>query len=188
MRARYYDPATGTFISADPLGSLGSGQNLYGYVGGDPVNFVDPLGLYGISNLWDDFSGTLREMPAVAWEHRGSLLAAAGAGACALSAGTACLVIAAAAMVNAIGTGTWQAVKGCWRSARANYIGGLIPPGGRTAGWALSEGQRLLKGTGLAFSRGAEQAQRAGISIPTGIASGVFDEMTDSVDGVGCGC
>ncbi|MBJ7459016.1 MAG: RHS repeat-associated core domain-containing protein, partial [Thermoleophilaceae bacterium] len=40
MRARYYDPASGVFTSADPIGSLGSGQNLYGYVGGDPLNFV----------------------------------------------------------------------------------------------------------------------------------------------------
>lgn len=48
MRARYYDPATGTFISRDPIGSDGSGQNLFGYVGGDPTNAVDPSGLWGM--------------------------------------------------------------------------------------------------------------------------------------------
>ena len=41
---RYIDPVTGTFTQADPIGVAG-GLNVYGYVGGDPVNFSDPLGL-----------------------------------------------------------------------------------------------------------------------------------------------
>jgi RHS repeat-associated protein len=49
-RARYYDPEIGRFISEDPLG-LADGVNLYAYVGGSPVNLVDPLGLYS----WDQF-------------------------------------------------------------------------------------------------------------------------------------
>ena len=44
-RARYYQPQTGHFISEDPL-SWASGQfNDYAYVGNNPINFVDPLGL-----------------------------------------------------------------------------------------------------------------------------------------------
>ena len=43
-RARYYDPRIGRFMQTDPIGVSG-GVNLYGYVGGDPVNFRDPLGL-----------------------------------------------------------------------------------------------------------------------------------------------
>ena len=42
---RYYDPATGRYITADPIG-LSGGLNLYSYVNGNPVNAVDPLGLY----------------------------------------------------------------------------------------------------------------------------------------------
>lgn len=41
---RFYDPATGRYISADPIGLQG-GINLYAYVSNDPVNMVDPWGL-----------------------------------------------------------------------------------------------------------------------------------------------
>jgi RHS repeat-associated protein len=44
MRNRYYDPKTGRFTQEDPIG-LAGGLNLYGYAGGDPVNFSDPFGL-----------------------------------------------------------------------------------------------------------------------------------------------
>ncbi len=44
LRNRYYDPNTGRFTQMDPIG-LAGGLNLYGYAGGDPVNFSDPFGL-----------------------------------------------------------------------------------------------------------------------------------------------
>jgi RHS repeat-associated protein len=43
-RNRYYDPASGRFTQEDPIG-LAGGVNVYGYGGGDPVNFRDPFGL-----------------------------------------------------------------------------------------------------------------------------------------------
>jgi len=45
LRNRYYDPRTGRFISKDPIGFNGGDVNLYGYVGNNPVNWVDPWGL-----------------------------------------------------------------------------------------------------------------------------------------------
>ena len=42
---RYYDSATGRYISADPIG-LEGGMNLYAYVQGNPVNWVDPPGVF----------------------------------------------------------------------------------------------------------------------------------------------
>jgi len=42
LRARYYDPAIGRFLSQDPLAA----GNLYAYVGNNPVNWVDPSGLW----------------------------------------------------------------------------------------------------------------------------------------------
>jgi RHS repeat-associated protein len=45
-RARFYDPLTSRFISEDPLGFGGGDLNLYRYVGGQPVDRVDPSGEY----------------------------------------------------------------------------------------------------------------------------------------------
>jgi RHS repeat-associated protein len=42
-RARWYDPSTGSFLSADPIGYQDS-SNLYVFAGGDPVNGRDPTG------------------------------------------------------------------------------------------------------------------------------------------------
>ena len=44
FRSRYYDPGTGQFTQQDPIGIAG-GANVYGFAGGDPVNFSDPFGL-----------------------------------------------------------------------------------------------------------------------------------------------
>ncbi len=43
-RNRHYDPVTGQFTQSDPIGVDG-GLNLYGFAGGDPLNFDDPFGL-----------------------------------------------------------------------------------------------------------------------------------------------
>ena len=51
MRARYYDPEVGRFISEDPTGFDGGDVNLYAYVGNNPVMLVDPMGLCGSSAL-----------------------------------------------------------------------------------------------------------------------------------------
>jgi RHS repeat-associated protein len=46
---RYYDPATGRYLTPDPIGLTG-GINLYAYANIDPINAIDPLGLFSTSD------------------------------------------------------------------------------------------------------------------------------------------
>ena len=48
---RYYEPELGRFINRDPIEEDG-GLNLYGFVGNDPVNFYDYLGMILWIPLW----------------------------------------------------------------------------------------------------------------------------------------
>ena len=46
LRARYYDPATGQFLTRDPIEA--QSREAYGYVGGNPLNATDPSGLFRV--------------------------------------------------------------------------------------------------------------------------------------------
>ena len=55
LRARWYDPSTGRFLSRDPfpgLAALPQTQHPYVYVGNNPINLTDPSGEY-VESPWD---------------------------------------------------------------------------------------------------------------------------------------
>jgi RHS repeat-associated protein len=57
---RYYDPATGQFVSVDPM--VNETEQAYAYAGDNPVNDVDPSGLSSydpswLNKAWNDTGG-----------------------------------------------------------------------------------------------------------------------------------
>lgn len=104
-RNRYYDPASGQFTQEDPIG-LAGGMNLYGYAGGDPVNYSDPFGL-------------CTPMP-------GCLLAAAGGGGGSVAVGVRLVVPALPNLTPAVGVVGLAAVGGV-------LIRPAFPGSGKTA-------------------------------------------------------
>jgi RHS repeat-associated protein len=46
--ARDYDPATGRYIQADPLGLAGGSYTTYAYADGNAISEIDPLGLWSV--------------------------------------------------------------------------------------------------------------------------------------------
>jgi RHS repeat-associated protein len=51
LRARYYDPTTGQFLTRDPLEQLT--RQPYSYAQDNPINGTDPMGLCGTSSIGD---------------------------------------------------------------------------------------------------------------------------------------
>lgn len=56
MGARYYDPQLGRWLSEDPAGIAG-GLHLYAYAGNDPVNRIDPTGMFDCVGVEDPNGG-----------------------------------------------------------------------------------------------------------------------------------
>jgi RHS repeat-associated protein len=65
---RDYDPEMGRWTARDPIGFAGGDTNLYGYVGGNPIVYIDPLGLQNsLSEALNAWSQTFPS-PSGYWE------------------------------------------------------------------------------------------------------------------------
>ena len=61
---RYYDPGVGRYLTADPV-KLDGGLNSYQYVDGNPVGWVDPLGLKGMPGADNQPTGNRSPEPEI---------------------------------------------------------------------------------------------------------------------------
>ena len=64
MRARYYSPELRRFVNADIIaGEITNAitLNRYAYANGNPVSFVDPLGLWSLRNAWNKLTDWVEE-------------------------------------------------------------------------------------------------------------------------------
>jgi RHS repeat-associated protein len=151
LRARYYDPTAGQFVSRDPLSQ--QTRSPYGYVGGDPLNAHDPSGQDGCS--WNPFSDNSCEIAAPARAVSGAARTAWNVGAAAAQdawhAGSA-----AAGWVASHPLETFGAALGAVSLATGV---GEIAGGVTIAGCALSEGTLAV------------------ISFGTGAAGTLLDEL-----------
>lgn len=100
LRARYYDPSTGQFLTRDPIEALT--RSPYAYVNGNPLNFVDPSGMswwdprdWSADDIWDETGG---KVVSYVDDHSkglaqiGTGIAFAGYALCPVTAGLGCAV------------------------------------------------------------------------------------------------
>jgi RHS repeat-associated protein len=77
---RFYDPKTGRYLTPDPIG-LSGGLNLYAYVLNDPINAIDPFGLYSWYSEFNVFdpNSTMSRQSIGMWQGlRGAFLSLIG--------------------------------------------------------------------------------------------------------------
>ena len=197
--ARDYDPETGRWISRDPILFAGGETSLYGYVGNDPINFVDPSGLYCLSNraisvISNALAGALAGAAATSETGPGAILGAliggiGGAVAGYLSADTAANNVASGAVAGATSSGV-QVGPG----AVGGEVGGLatyalqqtgappvvaVPAGGALGG---------IAGAAAANAIGMEARYAEGGAI--GLAAGAVSIGVSAAlkAGNACGC
>ena len=128
LRARYYDPATGQFISRDPLTAMTGSP--YSYVHNNPLNATDPLGLFCVGSLCTPSVRDVGE-----WADR-------NAGTIATVASIASFAVPGAGLV-AVGFGAWSAYGNV---REGDYVGAALDVVGVAASGA---------GVGLSWRAGS---------------------------------
>lgn len=182
--ARDYDPQVGRWTSKDPIGFLGGDTNLYGYVLHDPVNLVDPFGLFCLSADTRDtviggISGALggAVTGAISGGVAGALIGAgvggvSGAVSGAFSAQSRLGQIGSGAALGAAGGAIESALVG---GGKGGVIGGAI--GGAVGG---SPGGAIGGAIGGAFDPGASRLAKAGNALKAGtggLLGGLVSEL-----------
>lgn len=147
-RFRYYSPKLGRFIHRDPL-KYSDGLNMYQYVYGNPVNWVDPMGLTSSPCFWDNFQDLIDQFAnALGWSSLGlfglsAALAATGVG---LPFAAALASVAGFAGLSSTGLDIASAVISASQGNVGDAIGklalNLLP---EAAGAAIKNAPKIIK-------------------------------------------
>ncbi|MGW0538636.1 RHS repeat-associated core domain-containing protein, partial [Streptomyces sp. NPDC003032] len=113
--ARYYDPNIGRFTQPDPSGQE---KNPYLYAEGDPVNRIDPTGLFGISDITETVGSAI-----------GGALGVAATAAVCTAVTPAC--VAGGAVMAGLGSGSGAAIGsalggGSPSDRKDAFLGGVL--------------------------------------------------------------
>ena len=128
LRARYYDPASGQFLSRDPLVALT--RDAYGYAFGDPLSPTDPLGLWSLSKTLGLISVTANAVSTISGTVALAALFVPGGQGVALALGP----VSAAAAGVALGTDVLRKVVGDGSPTPTDFLlDGLGTAGGASA-------------------------------------------------------
>ncbi|MBL8713620.1 MAG: hypothetical protein JNM12_12030 [Alphaproteobacteria bacterium] len=123
---RYYNPAIGRYISSDPIG-LAGGLNTFGYVGQNPVFWIDPLGLIEGLSEWEEMIPIYGSVASAIYNF---YCGSSGSGAI-NTATVVSDIFLVRSIGNALGKGVWKLGGHSW-SATRNWL--------KNIGW-LKEGQ-----------------------------------------------
>ncbi len=124
LRARYYNPETGRFISRDPIGQKDQ-VNLYTYVANPPVIYTDPTGLF-LDTVWDianvayDVGRWVKNVAELAWD--GAQYAYGSV------TSNSCLTKQAVASAQGNLSDLWEVAVDAWTDALATMIP-FVPAG-----------------------------------------------------------
>lgn len=143
---RWYDPITGRWLSKDPIGIAG-GLNQYAFCGNNPVNFMDPFGLFTRAELvairdsqlaahgaaLQDANAAQTELSKIGYAKAGSTTAlstsaAGSAGALVLTGIPALGIAGAGTSTAAVGGGTALAVPTTTLGGTATIATGTVIP------------------------------------------------------------
>ena len=145
-RHRLYAPTLRRFLSSDPLG-LSGGLNLYAYCSGDPLTYVDPLGL----SPWTRIGGFFQMIG-------GSIEASTGYGFAAFTATTGL----GTALGVAVGLhGTDNALAGYYTMMNGTEQTTLTSQGLQSLGVSPDTARGIDAGIGMGATMGMEMAIRA---------------------------
>ncbi|MGI8750881.1 MAG: RHS repeat-associated core domain-containing protein, partial [Acidimicrobiales bacterium] len=186
MRSRLYDPATGQFVSTDPLPGVAGHPATsfpYHYADDDPIGFLDPLGLRPVSVA--DFNKVRAAGTGPQWGNIAAL-AITVAGGVALVALAPESLLAAAAISAAVGAtagaapGIVSGLQGNGWNWKAIAKGAIV--GGVTGALAGSAGSLLPTAEGAAGI-----ASAAGIGAGSGAVSTGASYGYDYIPGLSTG-